>query len=144
MSDIAKYIIGGVVAIIVLAIVLHFVNKSFYLKYGHSLYGGGLAMLVIIAGALGAFLLSDNKSLALICGAVSIIMFVILLIVNIKWFGVGVGIGAIFLQIIFSVPSLLLILELFTNKGCSTTLNSMHRSRRRMDKNRQNNRNNYY
>lgn len=142
-----KYIIIGIVAFIVLGIILHFINKSYYMKYGYNLYGGGIAMLLVIACAAGAFLLSKTSvSIAMILGGAGVVILIILIVVNTKRFGFGAGIGALILQIIFSVPSLLLIIELISGKGYSSTYNSISREQRKMEQERQrrNNDRNYY
>ncbi len=147
-----KYIIIGIVAVIVLSIIMHFVNRAFRIKYNYNLFGGGIIMLLVIGCGVGAYLLmSSNKTLALGAIAIGAVLFIILFIVNVKKCGFGAGFGAIFLQIIFSVPSLLLIIELFNNKGYSPTyMGGGYRSRKRMEEERRrrindriNNRNNY-
>ncbi len=133
-----KYIIIGIVAVIVLSIIWHFLSKSYYGKYGHGLFGGGVAMVFVIGGViLAVFMAKTNTMIAAGGGIAAAIIFFILVAVNTKRFGFGAGIGALILQTIFSVPSLLLIVELFTNKGYSSTANAMHNSRRRAARNRQ-------
>lgn len=132
------YIIGGIVALIVFAIAAHFINKSYYIKYGFGLFGGGLMMLLVIACIVGAVLLLNVNTLyAAVAGIAGLILLIILISINTKRMGFGAGLGALFLQTLFSVPSLLLILELFSNKGYSSTANSLRNQRRKAEIERQ-------
>ncbi|NCA92270.1 hypothetical protein EOM82_03340 [bacterium] len=125
-----KYVIIAIVGVIVLTIIMHFINRAYRIKYGYNLFGGGVIMLLVIGCGVGAYFLRDSaKTLAMGLGVVGAILLVILFIVNVKKCGFGAGFLAIFLQIVFSVPSLLLIFELFSRKGYSPTLNSMNHSR---------------
>jgi len=96
-----QYVIIAIVAIIVLTIIMHFINRAYRIKYGYNLFGGGIVMLLIIGCGVGAYFLgSSNKTLALGLGAVGGILLLILFIVNIKRCGFGAGILALFLQIV--------------------------------------------
>lgn len=141
-----KYIIIGIIAVIVLSILLHFISKSYYAKYGYGLFGGGIAMLLVIGGVvLAVFMHQTNTLIAVAGGIAAAVIFFILIAVNTKRYGFGAGLGALVLQTIFSVPSLLLVVELFTNKGYSSTANAMSRNRRRAEKaRRRRNDRNYY
>ncbi len=117
------YVVIGIVALLVLVLIFYFINRAFRRRYGFSLYGGGLLMLVTGGGiAGGAILLKGGELNKIICFAligVGVLAFIITLIYDIKKCG-GAAILAIILQIIFCAPSLLLIFDIFFNKGRNT------------------------
>lgn len=124
MAEWLKYLLIALGAVVVLAIILHFVNRAFRNKYGFGLYGGALLMLLAVAGiGGGAFLAVGGTTL---WGVVLIVIGIIPLIITLVWdfkkCG-GAGIWAFLLQILFCVPALFVIFDIIFNKGNSTINN---------------------
>jgi len=121
------YIVIGIVAFIVLVTVFYFINRSFRRKYGFGLYGGGILMLVAAGGIVGgAILLKGSEVNKILCFAligVGVLAFIITLIYDIRKCG-GAAFLAILLQILFCVPSLILIFDIFLNKGRNSVGNA--------------------
>lgn len=125
-----KYLIIGFVALIVLCIIFYAINRAFRRRYGFSLYGGAALMLLAIACVVGGiFLRKDSTFIAYGLFGVAGLLTLITLIYDIKKCG-GVGFFALILQIIFSVPVLVVVIDIFTNKGRSTIMNTSDYGRR--------------
>lgn len=115
-ADVWKWIIIGIVALIVISIIMHFVNRSFRIRYNLNLFWGGLLMLITIGCVVGGYFLVQNENkIGYALFALAAILVILTLVYDCKKCG-GVGVLAFFCQLIFSVGSLLLLLEFF-NKG---------------------------
>ena len=113
------YIVGGIVAVIVFGLIMHFSNRSFRIKYDMSLYGGGLLMLITIAAVfLGIFVFQDNMPVKIGCFVGAGVLALITIIYDIKKCG-GAGVLAFFLQIIFCVGSLFVVIDFFKGNNVS-------------------------
>lgn len=120
---VGAWIIIGIVALIVLSVILHFINREFRIRYGLNLFGGGLLMILAIGGfVLGYFGLKGDlgKGVGFLGIGVAIFLIVITLIYNCKKCG-GIGFLALICQILFAPASLILLLEFFTSNGRSMT-----------------------
>ncbi len=124
MAEWLKYLLIALGAVVVLAIILHFVNRAFRNKYGFGLYGGALLMLLAVAGIGGGVFLAVGGTT--LWGVVLIVIGIIPLIITLVWdfkkCG-GAGIWAFLLQILFCVPTLFVIFDIIFNKGNSTINN---------------------
>ena len=115
-SKIAIYVIAGIVGVIVFSVILHFINREFRIRYRLNLIGGGLLMLIAIGAAVGGVLIvtKAGSKIGYALFALTAICVLITIIYDFKKCG-GVGFLALICQILFCVPALILILELFTN-----------------------------
>ncbi len=125
ISTTAIGIIGGIVGVIVLSVIMHYINRSYRIKYNYNLFGGGFFML-LAEGGIAVGILAMNGTLEgnlFLYGGFGLAALLILIIAicNFKRCGFGAGLGALFLQIIFSVPCLFLLVELFSGKSLPTT-----------------------
>lgn len=111
-----QWVVIAIVAVIVLCVIMHFVNRAFRVNYNLNLFGGGLLMLVAIGACVGGYFLlkSDSKVIAFALFAVAALCVIITLVYDIKKCG-GMGLVAFLCQILFSVGSLCLILEFKQN-----------------------------
>ena len=124
-------IIGVVVGIIVLSVAMHFINRSFRVRYKYNLAIGGFFSLLSLGGIIGgALLLPSAGAVGYVLIVAGIIILVPLLIVCFKRCGAGGGIAAFFLQIIFCVPSILFMLSMKSRTGFTTNTYSSRRERR--------------
>lgn len=124
MAEWLKYLLIALGAVVVLAIILHFVNRAFRNKYGFGLYGGALLMLLAAAGIGGGAVLAVGGTT--LWGVVLIVVGIIPLIITLVWdFKIcgGAGVWAFLLQILFCVPALFVIFDIIFNKGNSTINN---------------------
>lgn len=113
------YIVGGIVAVIVFGLVMHFSNRSFRIKYNMSLYGGGLLMLIAIAAViLGILVFQDDMPVKIGCFVGAGVLALITIIYDIKKCG-GAGVLAFILQIIFCVGSLFVVIDFFKGNNIS-------------------------
>lgn len=124
MAEWLKYLLIALGAVVVLAIIFHFVNRAFRNKYGFGLYGGALLMLLAAAGIGGGGYLAATG--ATLWGVALIVLGIIPLVITLVWdfkkCG-GAGIWAFLLQIVFCVPALFVIFDIIFNKGKSTVGN---------------------
>lgn len=111
-----QWIVIAIVAVIVISIIMHFVNRAFRVNYNLNLFGGGLLMLLAIGACVGGFFLMKNDGgiISYALFAVAALCVIITLIYDIKKCG-GMGIIAFLCQIVFSVGALALILEFKQN-----------------------------
>ncbi len=120
------YLIIAIVAFAILAIIFTSINKKFIRKYGFSLYGGGILLLIAVGSIVGGYFCIDRGGfIPYILFAVGAIALLITLIYDFKKCGFGGGILALFLQILFCAPSILVVFDLLFNRGRST-LNSSY------------------
>lgn len=125
-----KWVIGVLVAFIVLSIALYYTNRAFRKKYNISLFGGGLLLLFGVAGLVGGiFLAIGGVTYGYALFIITVITFVITLVYDIKKCG-AVGILAFVLQLLFCLPSLLVVFDILFNHGRSTMQASIDESRR--------------
>lgn len=118
-NKIAIYVIAGIVGLIVFSVAMHFINREFRIRYRLNLIGGGLLMLLAIGAAVGGILLltkTDKKIFGFVLFGVTALFSLITLIYDCKKCG-GAGVLAFLCQILFCVPALCLVLELFSGKG---------------------------
>ena len=129
-SKVVIYVIVGIVGLIVTCVIMHFINREFRIRYDLNLIGGGLLMLLAGAGyGIGIWQLSKgSKVIGFVLIAVGLLLTIITLVYDCKKCG-GMGIIALFCQLLFSVPALFLILELFT--GNYTTMSRDYRREER-------------
>lgn len=112
-----QWVIIVIVAVIVFAIIMHFVNRAFRIRYDLNLLGGGLLMILSAgAGVGGYFLVKDGNNFGFALFAVAAILIILTLIYDCKKCG-AMGVVALICQILFSVGSLLILIEFFTNHG---------------------------
>lgn len=126
----AIWLIVGIAAFIVLGLILRKINRSFSLKYGFSIYGGAFLMLLAIGGAVGgAFMVKNDIKIGYALFALTVILLLITLIYDFKKCGLGGGILALFLQIVFCLPSLFIVFDLLFNRGRTTLHTSVNNDR---------------
>lgn len=113
------WLIIGVVALIVLAIIMSAINRSFRRKYGMSLFGGGFLMLLAVGLCVGGYFLAKSTKIGYALFAAAAIILLIVLIYDFKKCGFGAGLGALILQIIFCAPSIFVVFDIMFNKGRS-------------------------
>lgn len=127
MDDWLKIVLIVAAVAVVLAVALHFINRSFREKYGFGLYGGALLMLVFAAGVVGGiFLIKDDRATlgfaAIVVGAIALL---ITLVYDIKKCGAA-GFLALLLQIVFCLPALFVVFDLVFNRGRNTIAAPTH------------------
>ena len=124
--------VWAIIALIVVAVlsaVAFSVNRAFRRRYGVSLFGGGFLLLIGIACLIGGVLLVKGGTtigFALFIGTA--VTFIFTLIYDFKKCG-GAGILAFLLQLLFCVPSLLIIFDVLFNRGRSTIQASIDEDR---------------
>lgn len=114
------WVILALIVVIVLSVVLFKVNRAFRRRYGVSLFGGGFLLLIGIACLGGGIALVHNGSTigaALFIGTA--ITFIFTLVYDFKKCG-GAGLLAFLLQLVFCIPSLLVVFDILFNRGRST------------------------
>lgn len=125
MAPWLKWVIGIVVAIIVLFTILIFANRAFRHKYGFSLYGGGFLMLLGVAACVGGVLMiMAEMKLGYALFIITAITVIVTLVYDFKKCG-GAGILAFILQILFCLPCVLVIFDVLFNRGRSTLQQSI-------------------
>lgn len=117
MEDWLKYLIIGIVAVIVFWIVSAFVNRAFIRKYGFSLYPGGFFMAIAAALIAGGLVLTATSAIGWVLAAAGAVIVVIILVYDFKKAGAGGGLLALILQIIFCAPAILMVFDLLFNHG---------------------------
>ncbi len=113
------YLIIGIVVFIALAVFFNLVNRKFVRKHGFSLYGGGV-LLLISALSIGfgvATIIEETGALWYVLIGIGVVLTLLTLVFDIKRCGALAGIGAFILQILFAVPSILIIFDLIFNRG---------------------------
>lgn len=114
------YIIIGIVALIVLCIIVHFVYRHYRIKYGLNLYAGGFGMLIAVACVAGFVLLMKSTPFAYALLIVGIAFFLWVAVISFKHCGAA-GIIAILLEILFCLPCLLMAWDVVSRKGNTST-----------------------
>lgn len=116
-------------AVIVFGVIMHFINRSFRIKYDLNLFGGGLLMAIALASAVGGyFLVKGEAKIGYALFALTAILIIVTLIYDVKKCG-GMGVVALICQILFSVGSILLIFDFFGNKSRSSVSHSIREDR---------------
>ena len=114
-----QWVVIALVGIIVFSIIMHYINRSFRIRYDLNLFWGGLLMLIVIACAvLGYFASKEGRTIGYGLLAVAAVIVIITLIYDCKKCG-AMGIVAIICQILFSAGSLFILIEFF--QGRKTT-----------------------
>lgn len=114
------WLIIVVVVVAVLAAVAFSVNRAFRRRYGVSLFGGGFLLLIGVASVAGGIVLGKNgMPIGYALLIVTAITFLFTLIYDFKKCG-GAGIVAFLLQLVFCIPSLLIIFDVLFNRGRAT------------------------
>ncbi len=116
------YLIIGIVVFAVLALFFTLVNRKFIRKYGFSLYGGGIALLIgAVSIAFGVLtIIEETGALSYVLIGIGALMIVLTLVLDFRKCGALGGIGAFLLQLLFCVPSILVLFDLIFNKGRNT------------------------
>ena len=111
----------AIAAIIVLAIILHLINRHYKRNYGMSLYGGGFFLLIAVGLAvLGGVLISKGKIFGAAFFVLTLVIFIWVYVYDAKRIGAGKAVGAWICQLLFCAPTLILIFDLLFNHGRST------------------------
>jgi uncharacterized membrane protein len=137
LSKTAIYVIAGIIAVIVFSIIMHFINRSYRIRYNMNLMGGGFLVLVVAACVTGGVLLmksgTGNKFIPYALFALGAVITICVFAYDIKKCGGGAGFGAFILQIIFSLGCILTLIDLFANNGrsvCNTGVGEEREIRR--------------
>lgn len=126
-----KIAILALVGLIVLAIILHYINRRYKIRYNYSLYPGGFTMIIAAAAIVFGYILRPTKGTVglglMIAGA---LLLFIVIISNIKHCGFFAGIGAILAQVICGVACIFVIFS-GRNSTNSVVGHSSRRSRQK-------------
>lgn len=124
------WLIIAFVGVVLLCTIMHYINKHYRIKYDMNLFGGGLLMLIAFAAfGFGIYLALQSNVIGYALLGLGGVITLITLIYDCKKCG-WAGVPAVFFQLIFSVACLLLIIELMSNKGHSTTRLESYRETR--------------
>lgn len=113
------YIVGGILFFILEIAGMAFSNSIFKTRYKYSLYGGGvLVLLGEIVIVLAAFCLYEGKMYGIALILLGLIAIGFVGFYNVKKTGnIKVGIGALIIQIIFSIGSPFETMVLFKRRN---------------------------